>query len=116
MFYVIKIIITTILVVIVSEFSKRSSLAGALFASLPLVSILAILWLYIETQNVVLVSNLAKNVFWLVLPSLVFFLSLPVMLKVGLNFYLSLGLSIGLTVGCYLVTIYVLHSYSSFRL
>lgn len=115
MFYIIKIIITTILVIVISEFSKRNSLVGAVFASLPLISILAILWLYMETQDVVLVSNLAKNIFWLVLPSLIFFLSLPILLKIGFNFYLSIGLSIGLTIGCYLAMIYVLKGYCSIK-
>jgi len=51
---------------------------------------------------------LAANIFWLVIPSLVFFISLPVLLKKGLNFYLSMGLSMSVTAGCYLLMIAVL--------
>ncbi len=87
-----KIIITSLLIVAISEISKRSSFIGALLASLPLISVLAIVWLYIDTKDVTKVSELASNVFWLVIPSLAFFISLPLLLKRGLDFYLSMGL------------------------
>lgn len=108
---IIKVIITSLLIVAVSELSKRSSLIGALFASIPLISILAMLWLYIDTKDVVKVSDLATSVFWLVIPSLVFFISLPVLLKKGLNFYLSMGLSMSVTAGCYFFMINILTRY-----
>ncbi len=90
-FYLIKIIVTTGLIVIISEIAKRSSLMGAILASIPLVSVLAMLWLYIDTKDVAKISSLSINIFWLVLPSLTLFISLPVLLKQGLNFYLSLA-------------------------
>ncbi|MCX7088196.1 MAG: DUF3147 family protein [Methylococcales bacterium] len=96
-----KIIITALIIVTVSEVSKRNSLFGALFASLPLTSVLAMVWLYSETKEVDKVADLANSIFWLVIPSLVFFISLPILLKKGLNFYLSMGLSITMTVVCY---------------
>lgn len=105
---IIKVIITSLLIVAISELSKRSSLLGALLASLPLTSVLAMLWLYIDTKDVAKVSNLATSVLWLVIPSLVFFISLPVLLKKGLNLYLSMGLSISVTAGCYLLMIAIL--------
>lgn len=89
------------LVVVISEVAKRSSLVGAILAPVPLVSVLAMLWLYIDTKDVSKVGSLASNVFWLVLPSLALFLVLPHLLKYGLNFYISLGLSITITVICY---------------
>lgn len=108
---IIKVIATSLLIVAISELSKRSTLIGALFASMPLISILAILWLYIETRDVAKVSDLAINIFWLVLPSLVFFISLPVLLKKRLNFYLSLGLSMSAAAGCYFFMIKILMRY-----
>ena len=51
-FYLLKIIVTTGLIVIISEIAKRSSLIGAILASIPLVSVLAMLWLYVETRDV----------------------------------------------------------------
>ena len=108
---IIKVIITSLLIVAVSELSKRSSLTGAIFASMPLISVLAMFWLYIDTKDVAKVSDLAVSIFWLVIPSLVFFITLPVLLKKGLNFYLSMGLSMSVTAGCYFLMIAVLTRY-----
>ena len=105
---IIKVVITSLLIVAISELSKRSSLLGAIFASLPLTSVLAMLWLYIDTKDVAKVTGLATSIFWLVIPSLVFFISLPILLKKGLNFYLSMGLSISVTAGSYLLMIAIL--------
>jgi len=110
---IIKIIITSLLIVAISELSKRNSLLGALLASLPLISVLAMLWLYIDTKDVTKVSDLATSVFWLVIPSLIFFISLPVLLKKGLNFYLSMGLSMSVTAGCYFLMITLLTRYGT---
>jgi len=108
---IIKVIATSLLIVAISELSKRSSLLGALFASMPLISVLAILWLYIDTKDVAKVSDLATGIFWLVIPSLAFFVSLPILLKNGVNFYLSLGLSMSVTAGCYFFMTQILMRY-----
>ncbi len=110
-YYLLKLAITTILIVAISEISKRSSLAGAILASIPLVSVLAMLWLYIDTKDASKVSSLATSVFWLVLPSLALFVSLLLLLKQGLNFYLSMGVSIGITVLCYFLMLIVLNHF-----
>ena len=110
-YYIIKLVITAALIVVISEISRRSSLMGAILASIPLVSVLAMIWLYIDTNDVVKVSALATSVFWLVIPSLALFVSLPLLLKNGINFYLSMGLSIVITVGCYFLMISVLDYY-----
>lgn len=99
------------LIVVISEVSKRSSFIGALLASLPVVSLLAILWLYIETRDVEKISALATSVFWLVLPSLVLFITLPILLKWQIPFYISLGLSITLTVISYGLLVVILNYY-----
>lgn len=108
---IIKIIITSLLIVAISELSKRNSLIGALLASLPLISVLAMFWLYLDTKDVGKVADLATSVFWLVIPSLIFFISLPILLKNGLNFYLSMGLSMSVTAGCYFLMITILTRY-----
>lgn len=110
-YYLFKIAITTVLIVAIAEIAKRSSFAGALLASVPLISVLAMMWLYIDTKDVAKVSDLATSVFWLVLPSLALFLTLPFLLKQGLNFYLSISISIGITIGCYFLMISVLNHY-----
>lgn len=103
--------VTAILVVAIAEISKRSSFAGAVLASVPLISVLAMTWLYIDTRDITRVSNLSTAVFWLVIPSLALFLTLPLLLKQGLNFYLSIGISIGLTIGCYWIMVSALNHF-----
>ena len=114
-YYLVKVVVTTVLIVAISEIAKRSSFAAAVLASVPLVSVLAILWLYIDTKDAAKVSALASSVFWLVIPSLAFFLALPLLLKQGLTFYLSISLSIVITVGCYFLMLTILH-YSGVKL
>ena len=110
-YYVIKISVTAVLIVAISEIAKRSSFFGALLAALPLISLLAILWLYIDTKDVLKVSALTTSIFWLVLPSLALFITLPLLLKHGLNFYVSISISIGLTVCCYWLMVTLLNHY-----
>lgn len=110
-YYITKIIITTSLIVAISEIAKRSSFIGAVLASIPLISVLAMFWLYIETKDVEKISRLSLSVFWLVIPSLVLFIALPILLKQGLNFYLSIGISVGITAFCYWLITFVLSHY-----
>jgi hypothetical protein len=100
--YLVKIVVTALLVVVISEVSKRSTFVGALLASIPIVSVLAMIWLYNDTRDVAQVAALSRSVFWLVLPSLALFLLLPAMLARGFSFYLSLAASIGATSVVYL--------------
>jgi len=106
-YYLAKIVVTSALVVLISEVSRRSSLAGAVLASVPIVSVLAMIWLYVDTRDVSQVSALSRDVIWLVLPSLVLFVVLPILLKRGVGFYTSLTVSIGATVLAYLAAIAV---------
>lgn len=102
-----KVILTSVLVVAVSEAAKRSALVGAIIASVPLVSVLAMIWLYSETRDAAQVAALARSVFWLVLPSLVLFVTLPLLLSRGVNFYMSLAAAVAATVGAYYLMIVV---------
>jgi uncharacterized membrane protein (GlpM family) len=78
---ILKVGISALIIVGISEASKRSTLLGGLLASLPLTSLLAFIWLYRDTQDSAKVSALSTSIFWLVLPSLVLFLTLPMFLK-----------------------------------
>lgn len=91
--YVLKIVISAVVLVAVSELAKRSSFWGAALASLPLTSLLAFVWLYLDSGEVQGVSALSQGIFWLVLPSLVLFIALPLLLRSGAGFWLSLALS-----------------------
>ncbi|MFN7097175.1 MAG: DUF3147 family protein [Gammaproteobacteria bacterium] len=102
--YVIKVLISAILIVAISEIAKRSTLFGAALASVPLVSVIAIIWLYHDTHDVMQIANLASNVFWLVIPSLVLFILLPIfLLKLQWSFYPALTVSLLAMVGSYLL-------------
>ena len=104
-YYAVKIVVTAALVVAISELSKRSTLAGSLLASVPIISVLAMIWLYTDTRDVAQVAALSRSVFWLVLPSLVLFLLLPALLERGYEFFTSLAVSIGATILVYLAAI-----------
>ena len=108
MYYLTKLIVTCALVVAISEVAKRSSLVAAVLASFPLVSILAMVWLYLDTQDSDKVAGLARSIFWLVIPSLLLFISLPILLRSGVNFFVGLLVSIGLTAAGYFLMVLVL--------
>ena len=112
-YYITKVVVTALLVVAIAEISKRSSLGGALLASIPLVSVLAMIWLYIDTRDADKVAALASGIFWLVLPSLALFIALPLLLRQGFNFYLSLGISIVITLACYTAMLSVLKQFGA---
>lgn len=107
-YYIFKLAVTTVLIVLISEIAKRSSLIGAILASVPLVSVLGMIWLYVDTQNTQKIIELSHSIFWLVIPSLALFIALPLLLKHGVNFYLSMALAIALTAACYYGMILVL--------
>lgn len=106
-YYILKVLISSFLIVLISEVSKKSSLFGSIFASIPLVSVLAFIWLYIDTNDKSKISELSYGIFWLVIPSLSLFLILPVLLK-KMTFYPALALSIIGMVIFYFIMIFVL--------
>lgn len=103
-----KAILSGIIIAIVSEVAKRSPGLGALIASLPLVSVLAMIWLWRDTSDTGRIASHAEATFWLVLPTMPMFLVLPWLLRHGTGFWLSLGLSCLLTVILYLLTMWLL--------
>lgn len=100
--YALKVLISAVMIVAIAEIAKRSSLIGAIIASLPVTSLLAFVWLYGETGDTAKIAELSKGIFWYVLPSLVLFIALPLLLNAGINFWISLALSCGLTFTAYL--------------
>jgi len=108
LYLVIKGLITAILVVAISEISKRSTLIGGILASIPLTSVLALIWLYIDKGDAEQVSRLSVSIFWLVIPSLSLFIILPVLMRKGLHFGAALPIGLVVMVGLYLATIWTL--------
>jgi hypothetical protein len=104
----IKAVVTAAVVVAVSEIAKRSSLWGAVLASLPLTSLLAFVWLYLDTGSTQSVSNLSQSIFWLVLASLPLFGVLPWLLRSGWAFWPSLASACVITAAAYLGLVWLL--------
>lgn len=94
-----KILVTVAVIVAVSEIGKRSSLWAAVLASLPLTSLLAFVWLYLDTGNAQAIASLSQSIFWLVLASLPLFIMLPLLLRAGISFWWALSAACMITVG-----------------
>lgn len=102
-YFLIKTALSGLLIALISEVARRAPSLGALIASLPLVSILAMIWLWRDTGDTLRIAKLAGSTFWLVLPSLPFFLILPALLHRGVGFWPALGLGCAVTVVLYLL-------------
>ncbi|GAB2507875.1 DUF3147 family protein [Lysobacter humi (ex Lee et al. 2017)] len=99
----VKYAITAALVVIVSEAAKRSDRLGGLVAALPLVTVLALVWLHVEKQPEAKIASHAWYTFWYVLPTLPMFLLFP-MLLARFGFWPALGASAAITIACFVLT------------
>ena len=108
---IVKILISAILIALISEVSKRSTFFGAILASIPLVSVMAMIWLYIDTNDSLQVVQLSKSIFWLVIPSLVLFITFPFFIRLQLSFYTALSASLIAMVITYFITITILDKF-----
>jgi len=95
-----KYAVTAVVVVVVSELAKRSDKLGGFVAALPLVTILALIWLYVENQPQQKLANHAYYTFWYVIPTLPMFIAFPALLP-RLGFWPALLACIILTVVCF---------------
>lgn len=103
LYLLIKAALSGIIIAIVSEVARRYPGWGALIASLPLVSVLGMIWLWRDTRDVTRMAAHAEATFWFVLPSLPMFLLVPFLLRSGLSFWLALALGCLLTMALYYV-------------
>lgn len=102
MFYLaVKALLSGVLVAAVSEVARRYPGWGGLIASLPLVSVLGMIWLWRDTADPARMADHATGTFWFVLPSLPMFLLIPALLKRGLGFWPALVAGCALTIGLY---------------
>ncbi len=93
LYLIIKTVLTAVIIVGISEIGKRYTTFAALLAALPLTSLLAMIWLYIDTKDQARIADLSIGIFWLVLPTLLFFLILPWLLRQQFNFWVSMAVS-----------------------
>lgn len=101
LYLAIKAALSGLLIAAASEVARRWPGIGGLIVSLPLTSLLAMVWLYRDTGDTARVADLASGAFWFVLPSLPLFLVLPAMLRNGVGFWLALGVGIAMTIALY---------------
>lgn len=92
-YFLLKVLITAMAVAGISVLAKQYSWVAALLASLPLTSILAFVWMHVEGQPRESIAALSSEVFWLVIPSLVFFVVFPLLLRLQMTFFLALLLA-----------------------
>lgn len=95
-----KYLITAAVVVVVSEAAKRSDKLGGFIAALPLVTVLTLIWMYVENQSQTKIANHAWYTFWYVLPTLPMFLAFPALLA-KLGFWPALAISAAITILCF---------------
>ena len=107
LYLAIKAAVSGIIIAIVSEVARRSPGWGALIVSLPLVSILGMLWLWRDTHDPVRMAAHAQATFWYVLPTLPMFLLIPAMLRQGVSFWLALAVGCVVTILLYLAVTFV---------
>lgn len=105
-----KYFLTAAVVVLVSELAKRSDRLGGFVAALPMVTVLALIWLYLENQPAEKIANHAWYTFWYVIPTLPMFLVFPVLLP-RLGFWWTLLASAAVTVACFGVFALVLRRF-----
>jgi len=101
LYLILKAALSGVIIAAVSEIARRSPGFGALVASLPLISILGMIWLWRDTRDVVRMAGHVEATFWYVLPSLPMFLVVPALLRRGLGFWPALLAGCVLTIGLY---------------
>ena len=108
MFYLVfKAAVSGVLVAAISEVAKRYPGVGGLIASLPLVSVLGMIWLWRDRPDAANMALHAEATFWFVLPSLPMFLLIPAMLRAGHGFWTSLIVGCVVTVSLYSLMLWV---------
>jgi len=105
LYLAVKAALSGVIIAVVSEVARRQPALGALIVSLPLVSLLGILWLWHDTGDAERIAAHMQATFWYVLPTLPMFLLVPAFLRGGIGFYAALGAGCALTIALYLVMI-----------
>ena len=107
LYLAIKAVLSGVIIAAISEIAKRSPAAGALVASLPLVSILGMIWLWRDTHDAERMAAHAGATFWYVLPSLPMFLIMPWLLRQGVGFWPALSVGCVITILLYLAILWI---------
>ncbi len=106
-YFIVKALLSGVIVAVVSEVARRLPGLGGLIASLPLVSVLGMMWLWRDTADPERMATHAMATFWFVLPSLPMFVAIPLLLKRGVAFWPSLALGCLLTMTLYALMVWL---------
>tara|TARA_Y100001958_G_scaffold156291_1_gene148642 strand:+ start:229 stop:576 length:348 start_codon:yes stop_codon:yes gene_type:complete len=112
MYLILKTLISAIIIVVVSEIAKRYTWTAAIIVSLPLTSLLAFVWLYWDTKDTQKVIELSYSTIVMSIPSFVFFIVLPLLLKFKQNFILSIIVSILSTALAYIIFMFIVKKFN----
>ena len=107
-YLLLKAALSGVIMAIVSEVARRAPGFGALIASLPLISVLGMIWLWRDTADTARMADHAYATFWFVLPSLPMFLAIPLLLNRGVAFWPALAIGCAMTIALYLVMVWAL--------
>ncbi len=105
--FILRAVVSGVIIALISVIGRKAPAAAALVASLPLISILGMIWLWRDTADRHILADHAEATFWYVLPSLPMFLLMPWMLRSGISFWLTLATGIIFTIILYLLTIQI---------
>ena len=101
LYLILKAVISGLLVAASSEVARRWPTVGGLIVSLPLVSLLAFIWVWRDTGDAGKVAELSTSTVWFFWPSIPLFLILPALLRSGLGFWIALAISVVITLVLY---------------
>lgn len=93
LFFIIKVLVSAIIIAAVSEIAKRYTLLGGLIAAMPITTLLSMIWIYLDKKDTTLISNFLISVVCGTILSFIFFICAIFLLKKGVNFYLTLFIS-----------------------
>ncbi len=111
LYLTVKAALSGVIIAAASETARRSPALGALIVSLPLTSLLALVWLWHDSGDTQRIAALAQSTFWYVLPTLPMFLVMPALLRHGVGFWVTLAAGCALTFTLYLVTVWALEKF-----
>ena len=111
MFEAIKIILSAIIIFIASEVAKKSVILGSIVVSLPLMSLLTIMWLYVDTKDTDRIATFSYSILWMTLLSLSFFIIFPYLLKKNLSFGFSMIVALVIMVSLFLALVSLLKKF-----
>jgi len=101
LYFLLKSLLSGVIIAAVSAIAKRSPGFGAIVASLPLISVLGMIWLWRDTHDPQRITAHVWATFWYVLPSLPMFLMIPMLMQRGVPFWPALGVGCLLTILLY---------------